>query len=124
MIEFKHQGSFKNTFNFLNRMSKIDIRQKLEPYGRLGVQALSSATPIDSGETANSWNYEIRQTKGTTSITWTNDNVINGVPVVILIEYGHATRNGGYVQGREFINPTIQPIFDKIANDIWNEVIR
>lgn len=94
----------------------------LQKYGREGVRALSSATPIDSGKTANSWDYEIKQYQGGARISWTNSNVVDGVPIAIILQYGHGTRNGGYVQGRDYINPAIQPIFDKLAKDVWEEV--
>jgi len=94
----------------------------LEKYGREGVAALAAATPINSGVTAASWGYEIKRGPRQVTITWTNSNVINGVPIAIVIQYGHGTRNGGYVQGRDYINPVMKPIFDKITNDVWKEV--
>jgi len=124
MIVIKHKGNFKNTEKFLNNAALSNYLNILEKYGREGVSALSAATPIDSGKTANSWGFEIKRFNGGASIAWTNSNVVNGVPIVIILQYGHGTRNGGYVQGRDFINPTIQPIFDKLANDVWKEVIR
>lgn len=96
----------------------------LDKYGQAGVNALSAATPIDSGATASSWYYEITESKGNYTITWSNSNVADGVPIVILIQYGHATKNGGYVQGIDFINPTLKPMFKKIADDAWMEVIK
>jgi hypothetical protein len=84
--------------------------------------ALKNATPVDSGETANSWDYEIRHYPGGASIAWTNSHVVDGVPIAIILQYGHATRNGGYVQGRDYINPALRPIFEKMANDLWEEV--
>lgn len=122
MIVIKHSGNFKNTENFLNRMAKSDIFRCLEKYGQEGVAALSAATPVDTGLTASSWNYEIRKSKGSYSISWTNSNVLNGVPIAIILQYGHGTGTGGYVQGRDYINPAIQPIFDKIAEEAWREV--
>ena len=122
MIVVKHRGNFNKTEKFLRRMSKTDFLRKLEKYGREGVAALASATPVESGLTASSWDYEIHSSRGSFSISWTNSNVNNGVPIAILIQYGHGTRNGGYVQGRDYINPAIQPIFDKMSNDIWKEV--
>jgi hypothetical protein len=123
MITIKHRGNLKKTYRFLEKASKQEFYNKLEAYGREGVQALASATPIDSGETAQSWGYEITRTKDSVTITWTNSNVIDGVPVAILLQYGHGTRNGGYVQGRDYINPAIRPIFDKIAESAWREVV-
>lgn len=122
MITVKHTGSFKNVEKFLYKASRTNVLSILDKYGRQGVEALASATPTDSGLTADSWKYEVRNSKGSYSITWTNSNVVNGVPVVILLQYGHATKNGGFVQGRDFINPAIQPIFDKISEDLWKEV--
>lgn len=122
MIVIKHKGGFENTEKFLKRMSKTEIYRCLDKYGQQGVDALSSATPIKTGLTAESWNYEIRKSKGSFSIVWTNSNVVNGVPIAIILEYGHGTGTGGYVQGRNFINPAIQPIFDRMAEEVWKEV--
>ena len=122
MIVFKHKGNFSKTDNFFKRVLKIDYLRILEKYGREGVAALASATPIDSSLTAHSWNYETNIYKNLLAINWTNSNVVGGLPIAILIQYGHGTKNGGYVQGRDYINPAIQPIFDKIVNDIWREV--
>lgn len=122
MITFKQKGSFKNIERFLDKMQKKEFFQRLNQYGRRGVDALSAATPIDSGKTASSWNYEIHRSKDLVEIVWTNSNVNNGVPIVILLQYGHATENGGYVQGYDFINPAIRPIFDEIEKDLWKEV--
>ena len=122
MIVIKHSGNFKNTENFMNRMAKSYIFRCLYKYGQEGVAALSAETPVDTGLTASSWNYEIRKSKGSYSISWTNSNVVNGVPIAIILQYGHGTGTGGYVQGRDYINPAIQPIFDKIAEEAWREV--
>lgn len=122
MIVIKQRGDFKNLEKFLKKASKMDFFQNLERYAREGVSALASATPIDSGETAASWDYEIRTTKNQVSIYWTNSNVNNGIPIAVLIQYGHGTKNGGYVLGRDYINPAIRPIFDKIADSVWKEV--
>lgn len=124
MISFKHSGDFKNTDNFLKRLTNTDdkIRRVLSRYGNQGVAALASATPIDSGLTASSWGYEIVSSGKKHTIYWTNSNLVNGIPVAVLIQYGHATGNGGYVQGQDFINPILKPIFEKIANDAWREV--
>lgn len=122
MLRIKHRGNFNNTERFLTNATKANYLRILDKYGREGVDALASATPVDSGLTANSWGYEINITGGSFSITWTNTNMEGGIPVAILIQYGHGTRNGGYVQGLDYINPTIQPIFEKIANEIWKEV--
>lgn len=124
MIVIKHKGNFNKTEKFLKRASKLDFLRNLEKYGREGVAALSAATPVASGKTANSWNYEIRSSKDSYTIAWTNSNVVNGVPIAIILQYGHGTRNGGFVQGRDYINPAIQPIFDKIAQEAWKEVTK
>ena len=119
----KQKGDFSKTEKFLNSISKKQYYRNLQKYAVQGVAALASATPIDSGTTANSWDYEIRQTKNSVSIYWTNSNVNKGVPIAVIIQYGHGTRNGGYVQGRDYINPAMRPIFDKIAENVWKEVI-
>lgn len=119
------KGSFKNTEKFLKRAEKRDFYDRLDEYGRKGVAALSAATPVDSGKTAESWDYEIHYGKDTITISWTNSNVVDGYAVIaVLIQYGHGTRNGGYVQGRDYINPAMRPVFDDIANAVWEEVRR
>src|SRR6056297_1918661 len=110
MVYFEHKGNFNKTKKFLNRLKKGDYIKNLERYAMEGVTALSQATPKDTAETANAWDYEIVTEKGVTSLYWTNSNVEDGVPIVILLQYGHATKNGGYVKGYDFINPAIQPI--------------
>ena len=122
MVIVKQKGDFSKTEKFLNSISKKLYYRNLQKYAEQGVAALASATPIDSGSTANSWDYEIRQTKNSVSIYWTNSNVNKGVPIAVIIQYGHGTRNGGYVQGRDYINPAMRPIFDKIAENVWKEV--
>jgi len=122
MITFAHKGNFNKTSKFLKNAKNLKLDQILKRYGEEGVTALSNATPRNTGKTADSWNYEIKKSNGSIHIYWTNTNSSQGIPIVILIQYGHGTRNGGYVQGRDFINPAIQPIFDKIADDIWAEV--
>lgn len=125
MVVIKQTGNFNNTDRFLSQSVKTNYRNILDRYGREGVEALASATPIDSGLTADSWGYEISiSPRGSYQISWTNSNVVDGTPVVILLQYGHGTKNGGYVQGQDFINPAIRPIFDKIATDVWKEVTR
>ena len=123
MVSIKTKGDFKNFEKFVLKMTKMDYEQIIERYARMGVKALKEATPIDSGETANSWDYEIHYTKGKTKIVWTNSNVTkNGTPIAILIQYGHHSKNGTFVQGRDFINPALRSIFAKLAEDIWKEV--
>lgn len=124
MVSFKHGGDFKNTESFLKGVSKIDLKRVLESYGQRGVDALASATPIDSGITAESWGYEVRSSNGIHTLIFTNSNVIQGFPVAIGLQYGHATKGGGYVQGHDFINPALQPIIEQIINDGWQEVTR
>lgn len=122
VIKFKHRGNFNNTERFFKRAQKMDFFRNLEKYAQEGVAALSSATPVDSGLTAASWDYEIVKKKGSVSIYWTNSNINAGVPIAVILQYGHGTNNGGYVQGRDYINPAIRPIFDKIADNAWKEV--
>lgn len=105
-------------------MKEEEIFSTLDRYGRIGVYALSDATPVDSGITANSWTYEVIKTRKKYEIVWRNENINSGIPIAILIQYGHATRDGGWVEGRDYINPTIQPLFDKIANEVWERVKR
>ena len=122
VISFKHRGNFKNTEQFLSNAQKANLKAILSAYGAEGVRALAAATPRDSGNTAGAWDYEIRINQASVCINWTNSNVNQGIPIAILIQYGHATGTGGYVQGRDYINPAMQPVFDKIANDVWKEV--
>jgi hypothetical protein len=124
MISFTHRGDFKNTERFLNGATNVNYRKILDAYGRKGVSALAAATPAESGMTANSWGYEIKISKSSLTIYWTNAHIVNGFSVVIGLQYGHGTRNGGYVAGRDFINPALQPIFDQIAQEAWQEVTR
>lgn len=124
MITFKQSGDFSKTLRFLNRSRSIDYMPILKRFGEVGVSALASATPVDTGLTASSWGYEIVKEKNSYAIYWTNSNVQNGVRIAVILQYGHATRNGGFVQGRDYINPAIQPIFDSIATDAWKEVCR
>lgn len=123
MITFSHKGGFQHTEKFLKYATNKELYIPiLEKYAREGVAALSSATPKDSGLTAESWKYKITASKGLYSITWMNTNVVDGVPIAIILQYGHATRNGGYVQGIDYINPALKPIFDKLSNALWQEV--
>lgn len=124
MISFRHKGDFRNVTRFLERAKEAVHLGDLDRFGREGVAALASATPVDSGLTAKSWYYEIKREKRFATISFHNSNIQNGVPIAIILQYGHGTRNGGWVQGRDYINPAIQPIFDKIADDAWEEVTR
>lgn len=122
MITIRQKGDFAKLTRYLERMNKKARMRDLDKYGREGVAALASATPVDSGLTANSWSYKITTNNGRAEIAFCNSNIQNGVPIAIILQYGHGTRNGGWVQGRDYINPAIQPIFDKLANDAWKEV--
>lgn len=124
MITFRQKGDFSKLTKFLERAKESVHLGDLDKYGREGVAALSSATPVDTGLTANSWHYKIEQRSGSVSIVFYNSNIQNGVPIAIILQYGHGTRNGGWVQGRDYINPAIQPIFDKITEDAWREVTK
>jgi hypothetical protein len=124
MIEIETSGSTQKTMTFLTKMQGIngDIRSALEAAGQRGVDALSAATPVESGLTASSWGYEIETSGDQTTIWWTNTNTISGVNVAVILQYGHGTGTGGWVSGRDYINPAIQSIFDQIANDVWKKV--
>lgn len=123
MLVITSTGSFQNTENFLNRMSRGDIFRALDTYAQRGVAALAAATPEETGATAASWSYEVEKSGGDFRIWWTNNHKDPaGAPIVILLQFGHGTGTGGYVQGRDFINPAIRPIFDEIANAVWKEV--
>ena len=124
MITFRQKGDFSKFTKFLERAKESVHLGDLDKYGREGVAALSSATPVDTGLTANSWHYKIEQRSGSVSIVFYNSNIQNGVPIAIILQYGHGTRNGGWVQGRDYINPAIQPVFDKITEDAWREVTK
>lgn len=124
MISFRHKGDFSKSTRFLNRAKQAIRIGQLDRYGREGVAALASATPTESGETASSWYYEISQSAGSVTITWNNSHINKGVPIAVILQYGHGTGTGGYVQGRDYINPAIRPIFDKIASEVWREVTK
>lgn len=122
MITFRHRGDLSKTTRFLEKASRIDVNSILAQYAQAGVSALSSATPIDSGATAGSWGYKIERGSGSSKIVFTNSNINKGVQIAIILQYGHGTGTGGWVEGRDYINPAIQPIFDEIANAAWREV--
>ena len=124
MIRFRQKGEFSKLNRYLERVKEAVKIGDLDKYGREGVAALASATPVDSGVTANSWYYEIERNNGSVTINFLNSNINKGVPIAIILQYGHGTNNGGWVQGRDYINPAIQPIFDRIANDAWREVTK
>ena len=122
MVTFKHVGNFNRMERFLNQLRGAKYLNILEKYGQEGVRALSSATPVDSGKTASSWAYKIERTPSRTIISWLNTNVNEGANIAILLQYGHGTGTGGFVRGRDYINPAMQPIFDTIAQEAWREV--
>lgn len=122
-ISITTRGNWDQTASYLRRIQAVNL-DALEKYGRQGVAALAAATPVESSETANSWTYEIVKRRGYFSIRWRNTHINDGQVIAVLLQYGHGTRNGGYVQGRDYINPAIQPIFDQIAEESWREVTR
>ncbi len=122
MINFRHHGSFTNMETFLKRMENLDIRRACELYAQDGVAALSAVTPRDSGVSSISWGYRVRVTRRSVTITWTNSSVNQGFPIAVMLQYGYGTGTGGYVQGRDYINPAIRPVFDRIAEGVWKVV--
>lgn len=124
MISFRHKGDFSKVTRYLTKVRRVIKASDLEKYGQEGVAALASATPVNTGLTANSWYYRVEIKQGSATINFCNSNIQNGIPIAVILQYGHGTRNGGYVVGRDYINPVIQPIFDKIANNAWREVTR
>ena len=124
MIKFRQKGDFSKLTRYFERVKEVVKLGDLDKHGREGVAALESATPVDTGLTASSWRYEIDHGKDSVSISFYNDNIQNEVPIAIILQYGHGTRNGGWVQGRDYINPVIRPLFDKIADEAWKEVTK
>lgn len=123
MISFKHSGGFDNLERLMEKFQVYDYVYILNSLGKKGVEALSAATPVDSSLTSKSWSYDFEKTKNSLVMRWYNSNVVNGVPIAIILQYGHGTGTGGYVEGRDYINPAIQPIFDEIAMAVWKEVL-
>lgn len=123
-ISYEVRGDFKKTEQWLKRLSDEDVFRSLERYGDVGVRALAANTPVDTGLTASSWYYEIKKDKSSWSIIWGNTHVVAGSPIAVLLQLGHGTGTGGYVKGRDYINPAMRPIFDKIAQQAWLEVTR
>ena len=123
MIKIKHRGSFKHLEKFMKNVDKETYLAILERYGRIGCAALASATPKESGETAAAWGYQIEKTSSGYSVVWTNSNVQDGVNIAIILQYGHGTGTGGYVQGKDYINPALGPVFDGLARDAWKEIM-
>lgn len=124
MIEFSGTGDFRKLTKWFEKTKEVFHVGKLNKYGELGVRALRDATPVDTGLTAASWKYEITNKNGVAEIAFLNENIQDGQNIAILIQYGHGTGNGGYVVGRDYINPTIRPLFDEIAENAWKEVLR
>lgn len=124
VVMFRQKGDFRRTSDFLKRANRLNLDVILNQYGQEGVEALRAATPKDTGTTANSWRYVVHKGTGSITITWSNSNIVDGVPIAVILQYGHGTRNGGYVQGTDYINPAMKPIFDKIAQRAWEEVKR
>lgn len=124
VVMFRQKGDFRRTSDFLKRANRLNLDAILNQYGQEGVEALRAATPKDTGTTANSWSYTVHNGTGSITITWSNSNIVDGVPIAVILQYGHGTRNGGYVQGTDYINPAMKPIFDKIAQRAWEEVKR
>lgn len=122
MISRTSSGSFAKTTKFLETLQSGKVFSNLDRYGRAGVDALSRATPIDTSKAANSWGYTVSKSRGRVSISWFNTNVEGGVNVAVILQYGHGTGTGGYVKGRDYINPAIRPVFDKILEDVWRQV--
>lgn len=124
MIKFRHKGDYSKATRYFERLRKAARLDILNKYGQAGVDALSSATPVDSGVTASSWGYEIESNSGSSKIIFTNSNINDGVNIAIILQYGHGTGTGGWVEGRDYINPAIQPLFDNMANEVWREVTK
>ena len=124
MIKFRHKGDFSKVTRYLGKSKEAVSRVNFDKYGQAGVTALASATPVDSGTTANSWYYEVKRDANKATITFCNSHVNQGVPIAIILQYGHGTGTGGYVQGRDYINPAVQPIFDQLADSAWKEVTK
>lgn len=124
MISFRQKGDFSKVTRYFEQLKEVANLGVLDKYGREGVAALSSATPVESGRTASSWYYEIKHGQDSATIEYHNSNINDGVPIAIILQYGHGTGTGGYVEGRDYINPAIQPVFDRIVEDAWKEVIK
>jgi len=123
-VKFSHKGDFKITQNFFDVNLKRNWRQILDQYGKLGVSALASSTPVRSGETAAAWSYEVVKFRASVVIRFHNSHIVNGSKIALLLQFGHATRNGGFIQGRDYINPAIRPVFDSLTQNAWKEVVQ
>ena len=124
MIGWETDGDFKNTKKYLNKLLEALRFDILDSYGKKGVRALSEATPVDTGQTAASWQYKVERTSNSATISFWNTNINNGVPIALILQYGHATGNGGWVEGRDYINPALRPIFDSLADNAWRDITR
>jgi len=124
MFGISQKGDFRKTTRFLTLAKRIEYKKILDRYGKLGVIRLQQATPIDTGHTADAWDYEVVVKNNNLSIFWTNSNINEGVQIAVILQYGYGTRNGGYVEGRDYINPALQPLFDDIVDDAWKEITR
>ena len=124
MISFRHKGDFSKTTQYLKRATKVPHRDILDRYGGVGGVALVFATLVKSGQTANSWFYEIEQTSGSSVIRFNNSHINKGVPIAIILQYGHGTGTGGWVEGRDYINPAVRPVFDRLVSEVWREVTK
>nr|DAO14360.1 MAG TPA: type I neck protein [Caudoviricetes sp.] len=122
VLTVRQKGDFRKSLTFFTHLKKRSIRPILEKYGRLGVERLADATPKATGKTAASWSYEIKMDQSGATICWKNSNIVDGVPIAVILQYGHGTRNGGYVEGLDYINPAIKPIFEALADELWREV--
>lgn len=124
MIRVKQKGDFSKVSKYFSKIKEPVKNEILDRYGREGVAALSAATPKDTGLTSKSWEYKVNKTKGSVSISFYNTNIQNGVPIAIILQYGHATNNGKWIEGIDYINPALKPLFERMANDIWEEVTK
>ena len=124
MIRFESKGDFSRSIKWLTKLQRAEFYKRVNAIAAQGTSALASATPVDSSKTAQSWSHEVKITRTSCRVEWHNSNVNQGVPIAIILQYGHGTGTGGYVAGRDYINPAIRPIFDKIAEDVWSEVTR
>ena len=124
MVVIKHRGSFKHTYKYLHFISGLRLEHVLKKYGNKGVDALAKATPLDTGKTAQSWGFDIEVNKGSAAIRWANSNINDGVNIAVILQYGHGTGTGGYVEGTDYINPALKPVFQEIADEVWQEVTK
>lgn len=124
MLKITVKGDWKKTTNFLERVKNLSRSGVFDKYGRAGVEALRAATPVATGKTASAWSYKVKKSSGSVIIEWSNNNINKGANIAVLLQYGHGTRNGGYVQGRDYINPAMRSVFDNMANELWREVTK